>query len=219
MKNRSSSSINKRKRNRRKRQRKRQNELTNDPVSIITERQPEMNNHTRHLINCMFGNNPHSIDEIVNFYIENQDTVDIHVQNELPFRWMCRNGYIEHAKWLYYFCLVNDNAIDIRESNDSAFVSLCQQGYLEAAQWLFEESGHTINVNMRNGEAFRQACKSHSLEMVMWLLKTSIETGNTIDVHAYNDSAWRMAQYCFDEAMTDCLLQLFKEMDSLEEEE
>ena len=58
--------------------------------------------------------------------------IDIHFNNESAFKWSCRYGQIEIAKWL----LTLDGKIDIHSNNDEAFRWCCSKGHIEIAKWL-----------------------------------------------------------------------------------
>ena len=56
--------------------------------------------------------------------------VNIHAYDESAFRWTCRNGQLEVAKWLL------TQGVHIHADDEGAFRYACYNGYLEVAKWL-----------------------------------------------------------------------------------
>ena len=57
--------------------------------------------------------------------------LDIHLGNDMVFRYTCRNGHLEVAKWLYSL-----GNIDIQAYDEYAFRHACRNGHTDIARWL-----------------------------------------------------------------------------------
>jgi hypothetical protein len=60
--------------------------------------------------------------------------VDVHIDNELAFQWVCENGHTEIAKWL-----ANDHQVDVHADNELAFRWACENGHIKIINWFIEE--------------------------------------------------------------------------------
>ena len=98
--------------------------------------------------------------------------IDIHFDNETPFRFACMGGKIEMAKWL----LSIDPDIDIHVNSDDAFWSACGNGHLEVAQWLYGLDGK-INISHKDVDIINELARrdlSGEVGVVSTWLKTLI---------------------------------------------
>lgn len=76
-----------------------------------------------------------NLDMIKLFLLEYRN-INIHLENESPFRMSCMRGCLEIAKFLYQYGLDSGNPINIRILNDEAFKQSCENGHIEVAKWL-----------------------------------------------------------------------------------
>jgi len=140
---------------------------------------------------CKFGNLEDE-KRIYEYY-----KLNIHANDDEAFRYACRYGHIEIAKWLisldantilktnndfafintFYngdFNLINvlmgmEYKIDIHAKNDYAFRNACKYGHIEVAKWLYSLDDKT-NIHAKNDYAFRNACKYGHIEVAKWLI-------------------------------------------------
>ena len=70
------------------------------------------------------------LEEIQNFYEEYKPHINIFAENEEAFRWACRNGNLELAKWLYQI----KPTIDVSAGNEYAFRYACINGHFEVVK-------------------------------------------------------------------------------------
>lgn len=85
------------------------------------------------------------------------------------FNWCCENGYLNEAKWIYYF----DTELTLNQINDShLFCDVCGNGHLHIAKWLYS-IGINIYVNYNNG--FRRSCENGHLDISKWLYSIGID--------------------------------------------
>ena len=76
-------------------------------------------------------------------YPKNNKKVNINASNHYAFRFSCKNGHFEIAKWLYQLSvdpLENNQKININADNDKAFRWSCNRGHIEIAKWLYQLS-------------------------------------------------------------------------------
>ena len=118
---------------------------------------------------CSSGTRDYSETEI--------NRVDIHAENERAFRWACKNGHLNVAKWLLALGTMDEQrSINIHADDECAFKWYCENGHLIVAKWLLElgttcchptclsgticsldgQSG--INIHADNEYAFKSAC-------------------------------------------------------------
>ena len=122
--------------------------------------------------------------------------IDIHVDNEFLFRFVCEEGYLEVAKWLWEVSQRETKEIgretkkiDIHVDNEYAFCWTCYGGHFEIVKWLWEISNKSINIHVLDENAFRWACEKGHLEIAKWLWKVSLKS---IDIHAKHDFVFKM---------------------------
>lgn len=154
-------------------------------------------------ITCCSYNNP------LYRHIYQHYNINIHEHNEAAFRYSCKNGHIEVAKYLVvtsehecqfdinthyniYSDLSNSQKnrkkIDIHANNEAAFTFACQNGHLEVAKWLVDLSikyKSLINIHIENEDAFITACENRRLDIIKWL----IELGRKEDFGKINVTA------------------------------
>jgi len=62
--------------------------------------------------------------------------IDIHINNEEPFRMACINDHLETAQYLYEISIIEKNPINIRIMEDFAFKWSCDNYSTRTAEWL-----------------------------------------------------------------------------------
>jgi len=113
--------------------------------------------------------------------------IDIHVLQEIPFRWLCYMGNKKDAEWLYNLSKEDGNTvIDININNEEPFTLACTRNKNETVDWLyklsFNELHKKININVDENREFKKACRSNLKNLVEWFYDTSKLDGNkTID--------------------------------------
>jgi len=122
---------------------------------------------------CIYGN----FDEIILYYENNINEIDISNNNEEAFIWACSNGFINIAEWL----LSKKTDINISVNNEQAFRSSCANGNLQVLKWLIQLKPD-INISILEERAFTNACSTGNLEIVKWLY----EYKPAIDITAEN---------------------------------
>ena len=62
----------------------------------------------------------------------------LHAKYDGAFLWVCINGHIEIAKWLWNECKTSDEqSAMLHELDDLVFRWACQNGHIETAKWLW----------------------------------------------------------------------------------
>ena len=102
--------------------------------------------------------------------------VNIHAYDESAFRWTCRNGQLEVAKWLL------TQGIDIHADNEVAFRYACYNGHLEVAKWLLTQGVH---IHADDEGAFRYACYNGYLEVAKWLVRIGVVPASDHKLRGY----------------------------------
>lgn len=139
--------------------------------------------------------------------------VDIHMDDDLPFRYACKYGHLILAKWL-----VSLGGVNIHAKKDNAFIRASQNGHLDIVKWLynysknydaenksddammFELLGFFFESMNKKGNArifdkhpfeyvakniaFMFACKSGHLDVAKYLYST-----NNIDIYLLDESS------------------------------
>jgi len=122
---------------------------------------------------------------------------DIHaIANKKVFRWACKNGYLEVAKWLWQLGNEISSPINIHAHDEYAFRYACEKGHLEIAQWLHllgNKLSSPIDIHAYNEHAFECACEKGHLEIAKWLYILGNEIGSPINIHADDEFAFRYA--------------------------
>ena len=140
--------------------------------------------------------------EIAKWLIEsNMVELDIHIDEEKPFRLCCKYGNLEMAMWLYYLSNEMNNEINMtkwisydlvyslkkpflnvlsfKRVIDDALCCCCVNGNLEMAKWIYsisKEIDHDLILNMHvNGEEPVRLCfQYNNFEMAKWLIELSM---------------------------------------------
>jgi len=92
---------------------------------------------------------------------------------------ICKNGYLEMAKWLYS----TGSVTNIHYLHENAFYNACSNNHLELAKWIY--SLETIDINIINDYIFRNVCKKQHLNILKWLYSLK-----PINIHSENDEAF-----------------------------
>jgi ankyrin repeat protein len=140
--------------------------------------------YQNHFITLIQNN---KLEEIIPFYEQHKQHIDICDENEQAFRIACVYGHLKVAQWLYKI----KPTIDISAWNEWAFRWACVHGHLKVARWLYEIRP-TIDISANNEDneyAFIWACEYGHLEVAQWLYKIK----PTIDISAENEYAFRYA--------------------------
>jgi len=117
-------------------------------------------------------------------YIYSKHNINLHTGDEWAFRWACKKGHIEVAKWLFE----QDPKIDIHACSEWAFQGACENGHMEVAKWLFElDHKHRVDIHKYNELAFRLTCRNGHLEVAKWL----IELDHKIDIHVNDNEVFK----------------------------
>ena len=121
--------------------------------------------------------------------------INIHVDNEVAFRWSCANGHLDVAQWLHSLCSVN-----IHANKEYAFRLSCKYGYLNVAKWLHSLGRSVakatdqpavcgqgnIDIHIYDEAAFEESCQNGHLDVAQWLYSLG-----DINIHADNEYAFR----------------------------
>ena len=130
-------------------------------------------------------------------FLIKKNNINIHVADELPFRWCCSTGNIEMANWLIKSGESGNygKKINIHSADEDIFTWRCYNGDIEMARWLIqlgESSDYgKINIHADRELAFRWSCYNGHIEIVRWLIRLG-ESGDygKIDINVYNDDAF-----------------------------
>lgn len=110
------------------------------------------------------------------------------------FDYLCENGHLDVAKWLYKLYKSVNTKIDIHALN-VAFIVSCFKGHLDAAKWLYKVSkkdGNTIDIHYYDENAFKASCDNNHLDVAKWLYELSMTDDNKkINIHAEYEYAFR----------------------------
>ena len=115
-------------------------------------------------------------------YLVNENTIDIHADNDNAFRLSCHNGHLKLAQWLIQLGeSTGYTKIDIHAYNDHAFIWSCYNGHLELAQWLIqlgESTGYTkINIHAWDNFALEFSFSRGHLKLAEWLVQLGESCG------------------------------------------
>lgn len=88
--------------------------------------------------------------------------VNVHVDNDFVFRFLCTYGILSLAKWFE-----KHFDIDIHAEEEEAFREACTGGHFETAKWLV--SLGEIDIHAVEDEAFVMSCVYGYLEIAQWL--------------------------------------------------
>ncbi len=75
--------------------------------------------------------------EIVKWLVQDHQ-MDIHLDNEWPFKEAYKNGQIEMVKWL-----VKNHQVNIHENNEDAFQWVCYNNDTKLINWFVKKYRHT----------------------------------------------------------------------------
>jgi hypothetical protein len=100
---------------------------------------------------------------------------NIHISDNLAFRWACKNSHLEVVKYLV------EKGADIHAHNNETLIDACDNGHLEMVKYLLDTGANNIN------SALRWACGKGHLEVIKYL----VEMG--ADLHANEEFALRWA--------------------------
>lgn len=107
--------------------------------------------------------------EVSSSSVEEYDTLYQKYKDSLPidyaFRYMCIDGFIEMAKYLWKR---SNETINIHADNEFIFRKVCLYAKPEIAKWLWEISKHSIDLHIEMDDAFLNCfptCDKWSTEM------------------------------------------------------
>jgi hypothetical protein len=84
--------------------------------------------------------------------------IDIHMQEEQPFRECCINGHIDAAKWLFGLSNKLKSQINIRANKDEAFFKSSEKKYYDIVGWLCSLcSSYKIRITMDNNVCYESS--------------------------------------------------------------
>ena len=115
-------------------------------------------------------------------YLISKHKINIHTDDELAFRWSCRNGHIETVKYLVELGnQPNYQQINIHANTEEAFRWSCRNGHIETVKYLIElgtqPNYQKINIHANDEEAFRYSCYNGHIETTIYLIEISNEPG------------------------------------------
>lgn len=114
--------------------------------------------------------------------------IDIHRDDEYIFRYVCDQGHIEIAKWLYSL----DDKINIHSLGDYVFRMSCEKGHLNIALWLYSLD-NKIDIHCEKEYAFRYGCANGHIKLAKWLVKLGNYNKSPIDIRILHDMAFTMS--------------------------
>jgi hypothetical protein len=91
------------------------------------------------------------------------DKVDIHWNNEWPFRTACSYGHFHIAQWLYSHA----PTINIHAEEDAPFRRACSTGNENLIKWLYGLGD--IDVKVHDSDPIIRACHHGHTQVVKWL--------------------------------------------------
>jgi len=141
-----------------------------------------------------------SIEEIQIYYKKHKQ----HINKNIAFRWSCKHGYLNIAKWLYSLGGVDLHADDdhvfkccsrvqwlysleknIQAQNGKIIFQIsCENGHLNVAQWL--HSLGNINHKEIDKYIFRKSCINGHLDVAKW-----INSLGYVNIHTSHEYAFR----------------------------
>lgn len=105
-------------------------------------------------------------DEIVKYCIEEKG-VNIHMCNDQLFRWACRRGNLELAKYLV------EKGAYVHTESEYALVYSIINNHMNVVKYLVEEKNADITVH--GNETLREAVKYNRLDIVKYLVERGID--------------------------------------------
>lgn len=91
---------------------------------------------------------------------------DIHVNNDEPFRTVCKNGRINYAK------LLLSKGANIHALDDEVFFVACKNKKYNIVKFLLDNG---IDINTRNGEILIYCCNNNDTELLKFLIENKID--------------------------------------------
>ena len=107
---------------------------------------------------CKHGN----LNKIKMILRDSTEFIDIHYDNEKPFKIACKYGQIKVIEFLYELGLDLDNPIFIHVDKEYGFRAAAKYGHIDVLNWIYETSkdlGTQINIHAGKEEAFLEACQ------------------------------------------------------------
>lgn len=106
-------------------------------------------------------------------YSNNLPLIDIGAKKNWVFRWACRNGHLETARWLYFtYNNIYNKTLDIHLKKEWAFRWACRNGYFDIIEWLFQiEAESKINIFAKNRWAINYLYRNNYNNIVNFLCK------------------------------------------------
>lgn len=102
--------------------------------------------------------------------------INIHVDNDYPFRYSCQYGHKDTAEWLYSISKIDDNTkINIHILDEYPFRAACYYGHKHVAEWLYwlsendDNEDELINIHADDNFSFRTACQHGHKKLAEWL--------------------------------------------------
>jgi len=166
------------------------------------------NNNYNHIIKYFISNNiftnkniiferacEYNNSEIIKYLISTEKVVgeiDIHYNNESPFRCIFEANNLEMVKYLISLEETHGK-INIHADNEYVFLSACSGDDFEIVKYLIslEETHGKINIHEENEFVFLQMCSKNNLEMIKYLISLEKTHGkidflSTLDYYFIN---------------------------------
>lgn len=122
--------------------------------------------------------------KVKSYYDEHSDDIDIHYRNELGFRNICNNHYLELAQW-FITLEPTKGQIDIHCENEIILYNAVINNNFGFVTWLFtlEPTHGTFNIHRENDELFVEACQRGCLRIAKLLQSLASTSHGTIDLY------------------------------------
>lgn len=101
--------------------------------------------------------------------LTNDSRINIHSNQEAPFRLAFKNNNEEIIFWLWY---LSKKTIDLNIYDDYCFRKACRNGNDKLLKWLLVRN-KKINMNSCDDYAFRKACEYGHYKIVDWLINNN----------------------------------------------
>lgn len=185
-----------------------------------------INNHQnrQNAFNDIFGNmgesNPSIDHQMIRWLIEQSEIggerIDIHNNQELPFRATCDWGDLDMAKLLIELGEGLYGRIDIHACDECAFRYACYGARIDMAQWLIElgeQSYGRINIHVMKENVFTSACNDNRMNVAQWLVCLGEKSHGKINIHAETEECSVLTYACINNNidMVKWLVELSKE--------
>lgn len=133
------------------------------------------------------------ISEAEKLLTDNPGKINLHYNNELPFRAACRAGNLKVAQWLIS---LEDRygVIDIHAVNEKAYYYACINNRINILHWLFtlEETHGKIDIQKQGAYPFIHACQYEHNQVAKFIINLA-PTHGKINIHESEDSAFYWA--------------------------